>query len=359
MRVVIASRSLGLGGVRMTSMELGWALAKRGCDVAIVGPDAEPRGDREAELCEGLELYPDAKDDARETGRRIRDLNPDMVRLMTGAFPPDTRLALPLTTGGVRVVESLHLFKFGARVGPLRRLMYTARPASRYRLLVPTITMYEWTLERLPSHKRVLRLVRQGIRLPDLNPQDVQRTGSEPLRIVTVCRLVERHKDVSTLLRAIAIARHEVSIELKIVGDGRDRDALESLARDLGVSDVVTFAGWLNNPLREVASGHVFALSTKLEASPRVILEAGSLGVTSVASKVIGCWDLVEHEKTGLLCAPGDPHSMAEAFVLLANDEARRRELGAAAREHAKRLNVDAWAEGTLEVAREIGITEG
>lgn len=58
--------------------------------------------------------------------------------------------------------------------------------------------------------------------------------------------LQERHC-VSELIRAVAAVRDEVPLHLLIIGDGPQRQSLEILANDLGVSDLVTFTGYVDH----------------------------------------------------------------------------------------------------------------
>lgn len=80
--------------------------------------------------------------------------------------------------------------------------------------------------------------------------------------VVYVGRL-ERAKKVDTLISAFAAATLPGDVRLRIVGDGSEREALERLANDLGVSDRVDFAGAVTDPrqLREIYAGTVVSVS--------------------------------------------------------------------------------------------------
>ena len=93
--------------------------------------------------------------------------------------------------------------------------------------------------------------------------------------------------DHATLLRAFALLDPSLMpARLVIAGSGDEREALERLARELGISDRVRFLGLLPN--HEVATLHaaadLFVLSSRLEATPTVVLEALACGTRAVST---------------------------------------------------------------------------
>jgi glycosyltransferase involved in cell wall biosynthesis len=78
---------------------------------------------------------------------------------------------------------------------------------------------------------------------------------------------------------------------------------------------------------------------------PTTAIEAMATGTPLVASRIGGLPDIVADGKTGLLVAPGDEGGLAAALARLLDDAALRAAMGDAARERARRFDVDAIAE--------------
>lgn len=137
------------------------------------------------------------------------------------------------------------------------------------------------------------------------------RSAGEPLRIVTVCRLVP-WKGVDVLIRALAALP---DARLSVVGDGPARSDLEALGRDLGVADRVCFHGTIPPDVlrEEMRRHHVFALASTYEGLPHVVLEAMEEGLAVVATRAGGTPEVVRDGETGLLTEPGAP-PMADAI---------------------------------------------
>jgi glycosyltransferase involved in cell wall biosynthesis len=107
-----------------------------------------------------------------------------------------------------------------------------------------------------------------------------------PRYLISVTRLEESQKDLTTLLRAYAllVAQHAFDGALVIVGDGRDRTTLEALAVTLGVAAQVHFLGFVANPLPLVRQARLLVLSSRYEGLPTILIEALMLGQVLVSS---------------------------------------------------------------------------
>ena len=71
---------------------------------------------------------------------------------------------------------------------------------------------------------------------------------------------------------------------LTLVGDGPERQALESLATDAGLRDCVRFEGFRSDPLVFMRRASIFALPSRFEGMPNALLEAMAAGLPSVVS---------------------------------------------------------------------------
>jgi glycosyltransferase involved in cell wall biosynthesis len=164
------------------------------------------------------------------------------------------------------------------------------------------------------------------------------------------------HKRVDLLLEALAASRGTPAERpLWIVGDGPERAALEARARALGVD--ARFEGMRPRP--ELASYHARARaivlpSTEGEGLPNALLEAMAAGVPAVATDVPGVAELVDG--AGVLAAPGDAGSLADALRRL-SDPTERARASAAARARAAECGFDVVAGRLEHVLREAAAT--
>ena len=97
-------------------------------------------------------------------------------------------------------------------------------------------------------------------------------------------------KDVPTLLRAMKIAcAQNPRLKLLIGGDGEDRQKLEAMAKELGLSGKVCFAGWLNDVNSFYNAIDINLLTSISETFPYSLTEGTRMHRATIASRVGAC----------------------------------------------------------------------
>ena len=156
--------------------------------------------------------------------------------------------------------------------------------------------------------------------------------------VICVARFtrLKRHEDV---LAALARIDDSVQFRAVFVGDGPTRAGSVRMVSELGLADVVEFAGTLSRlQVRErLAAADVFCLASLWEGMPGSVMEAMMASLPVVGTDVNGIRDLVADGVTGLLLPPRDPHALADALERLLKDRQLRLRLGAAGRERVVR----------------------
>ncbi|MCF0183583.1 MAG: glycosyltransferase family 4 protein [Bacteroidaceae bacterium] len=147
-------------------------------------------------------------------------------------------------------------------------------------------------------------------------------------------------KHLDALIDAWAMVCREMSgWMLRIVGDGEDREALEEQIRSLGLTDSVRLGKVPAAEMRQAyLDASVFALTSRYEGLPMVLLEAQAVGlpIVSYACKC-GPRDLIEDGVNGILVEEGDVRAMADGLLRLMRDTDLRRRMGAQAYKDSER----------------------
>jgi glycosyltransferase involved in cell wall biosynthesis len=194
-------------------------------------------------------------------------------------------------------------------------------PAARVHVVLNAIELAEW----VPGEGRVEARSELGVH------------GDTPL-ILTVSRLFPE-KGTADLIRALHIAHREVpDAQLVVVGadvsaSGAFLDELECLVDDLGLGESVRFLGRRNDVPRLMAAADLYAMPSFEEPFGLVFLEAMAMELPVVALSNGGTLEVVEHDRTGLLSAPGDVEALGRHIVRLLRDRPLRAEMGARGRQ--------------------------
>jgi glycosyltransferase involved in cell wall biosynthesis len=207
-------------------------------------------------------------------------------------------------------------------VGSLARDALRARGVPDDRISVVANTV---DVERLGSEADELQARRDELRAD-------AGVAADDVAVLAVARLAPE-KGLDTLVRAVAAAGDR-RLVLLLAGSGPEREALASLAAELGVRIVLLpDVPWERIVERYVAAD-VFALLSRHEPWGVVVNEAAACGLPLVLSDRVGAaFDLLEDGRNGLLVGAGDATAAGEALCALAADPERRRAMGAASRE--------------------------
>lgn len=183
-----------------------------------------------------------------------------------------------------------------------------------------------------PEHWDKLRIVRMAIDTDRFSAPDDDRSGrrGQPLRVLTVGRLVPE-KGAPVLLDAVAALRNKgLPVMLRMVGAGPMRDHLRDRVDQLGLAGLVTLTGPVgpDDILEHYHWADVFCLPSFQEGLPVVLMEAMATELPVVTTRIAGIPELVQHGRSGWVVAPGRADLIATALTEVAGDPQRAREQG-------------------------------
>jgi glycosyltransferase involved in cell wall biosynthesis len=295
-----------------------------GCDPRVVERLASARPGARGELVPGVRDKRDLRA-IRAHLRTVRRLRPDIFHAnLRIPWSCQYGIAAALLARGVRVVAVEQLF-----TPPF------SRSQRRFKKLASL---------RLDAHvavgERLARQIEAEVGLPDGFIRTIHNTVADvhedPLPrpvdgpiVGTVARLAPE-KGLDVLVGALPDLPGVTAV---LVGAGPERERLEALAAEAGVSDRVLITGWVSNARARLEWFDVFALPSRYEGLPHAILEAMLAKRPVVASDVGSVREIVIDGVTGILVPPDDGKALSEAIArLLENSELARR-LGEAGRE--------------------------
>jgi glycosyltransferase involved in cell wall biosynthesis len=192
------------------------------------------------------------------------------------------------------------------------RLIMAACLALNHRVVAVSESMRDGLAKAFPRYSERIIFLSDGAAFKERDPRS---RLEHPLRLVTVSNLV-RLKRVDTLLYAISRLAGCVPLVLRVVGEGPERAALESLADTLGIRDQVEFVGE-SEP--DIVMDHlnwadVFLFASESEGRPNAVLEAMAAGLPTIAADIPGVRELID-DGCGHLVPVGDVEAFARSIA--------------------------------------------
>lgn len=171
-----------------------------------------------------------------------------------------------------------------------------------------------------------------------IDPGEFAPRRATPTSVQTNVLCVGRlspEKGQAILLEAIsALTAEGVAVHLTLVGDGPDRQWLQSRAAELNIGADVQLTGWVDQDrlMRLYAETDMFVLPSLAEGIPMVLMEAMAMEIPCVAPCITGIPELIENGVDGMLFSVADVSDMSAKIRTLAQAPELRRQIGARGR---------------------------
>jgi glycosyltransferase involved in cell wall biosynthesis len=193
--------------------------------------------------------------------------------------------------------------------------------------------------------------------IPNASPFDVGEPAALESRIVLAAGRLSHQKGFDRLVPAFAtVARKFPDWQLHIYGKGPDEGKLKQAVREADLDGKVILKGLVPGLEQAFQDASIYAMSSRFEGLPMVLLEAMSKGVPIVSFDCPeGPRQLVEHGSNGLLVPEGDVDALGAALLRLVEDAEERRRMGRAGLEAARRYTADAVVGQWEELFRDLG----
>ncbi|MCF7915126.1 MAG: glycosyltransferase [Spirochaetaceae bacterium] len=362
-----------IGGVPISIERLQRGLRYCAHSVVIAAPDYADRDQDEANVVRIPALLPWGKQRefrmanifSPRIGRGIRSFKPDLVHshhpfwMGKAALLQARRLKVPLVYTYHTRLE--HYSHFVPLPSPLFRNIISHSLVRRYAnrsdgVIVPTQSAEEYL--RLIGVTTDIYMQPTGIEFERFQePLNIEKLRarysiySETV-MVSVSRL-SKEKNIDFLMEGVGRLKRysEVPFKCLIIGDGPERERLQSRIETLGLTETVYLVGSVapEKMVEFYQLGDIFLFASRSETQGMVILEAMAAGMPVVAVRSSGIDDVVQNEINGYK-TPADLLKWTGQVQLLLEDEPLRLKLASQAREYSRGYSVENFAENVADI---------
>jgi len=160
--------------------------------------------------------------------------------------------------------------------------------------------------------------------------------------VIGTVALFRPRKGIEVLLHSLReLLDQGLPVRLKAVGTFETplyEASIKTLVKELGLTDKVHWTGFSSEVHREMESMHVFVLPSLFgEGLPMVVIEAMSVGIPVVASRVEGIPEVISGSEIGVVVEPNDVASLTRGLKALVVGDLPAQSMARAA--HARQMN--------------------
>lgn len=140
------------------------------------------------------------------------------------------------------------------------------------------------------------------------------------INIISIGSLEQMYKSPDVVVKSLSILRKKnVKFQFTWLGDGVFREKLIKMVKDYQLEDCVSFIGNVSKEKvnEYLITSHIFVLASKTEGLPRAMIEAMSLGLPCIGTKVGGIPELIDNE---FLVKKNCPEEIANKIIQLIED---------------------------------------
>lgn len=332
------------GGAERRIYELAIRLAKKGHEIHIYGIQwwdgnevIERNGITYHGVCQPLPLYVNGKRSIKEalvfSWGLLRHLKgKDFTIYDVSSFPYFSCLSTKLvsTIQHTPMVITWHeiwgnyWYKYLGRKGIFGKIIEIVVIKSNKKM----IAVSNMTKQKLVYHgAKDIFLISNGIDLDKINSIKSTADKSYHSDIIFVGRLIE-DKHVDVLIRAIQITSTVLpDIHGIIVGDGPEHHSLIELSEKLGMTDNITFTGFLDEEdvVRYMKSSKMMVLPSTREGFGMVVVEAFACGLPVIAVKSNDCAvsEIINNGLNGFMVVLSEENIAEKIIELMDHPESR------------------------------------
>lgn len=271
--------------------------------------------------------------------RTARRFQPDIIHAHTLFYHTSLVAAAVARRNRVPLMLTLHLGALDALPQPYRA-MSQLYERTVGRTLLSAAARIVCVSDDVRQHARALGaedaklvVVPNGVDTARFAPR--YRVPDHVPTVLCVGRLIFNKGPHYLLDAAAAVRAHGIPFRLVFAGDGPMEQTLRQQAERLNLHDAVEFRGRCDNVAALLGEADVFVRPSLTEGMSLAVLEAMAAGLPVVASDVSGTRQLIQHERDGIITAPGSVADLVRALTLLLPDAELRARLGANARARA------------------------
>jgi len=269
-----------------------------------------------------------------EIKKLIRQIKPDILHLNSSKAGIIGAIA-GKHAGVKKIIYTVHGFVFNEPMPRWKKTFYRLAEKFSSRYKDKLICVSEFDRQKGIKNKiapvRKMTTINNGIgQLKLLDGSTARKQLALPADKIIVGTIANFYptKGLSYLIKAAGQVCRNHNVIFIIIGDGEQRQALESEIKKLNLTENFYLVGRKNEVEQYLKAFDIYTCSSVKEGFPYSILGAMQAGQPIVSTNVGGIPEMIENEKSGLLVEPAEPKQLAASIIKLIENRNLADQLG-------------------------------
>lgn len=307
MRIVHVTWSLGIGGIETMLVNIANAQANLGADVTIVIINDQVNEQLKRTISPNVNCFFLGRKSGSRSLLPVLKLNRILWQKHPDVIHCHLETVITIIAKPFRKRCCLTKHSTGSQGVPSADIL-----AKYYKVFAisNSVKQYLWELCKVEAVVVENGIIPENFEKRQYHPLDSKR----PVKIVMVGRLLTAVKGQNVLIRALSKLKDNVTID--IIGDGPDKEQLQSLVNELSLSDKVCFLGAKTQQelYRQLKDYDIYVMASNVEGFGLTVAEAMAAKLPVIVTDIEGPKEIVRNGKYGHLFKVGDSDDCARAI---------------------------------------------
>lgn len=271
----------------------------------------------------------------RELVSLIRNRNIDVIH--THGYKSDIMGLIAARVAGIKVISTPHGF---GEPTDFKLKAFIALGKFSLKFFDRVVPLSEQLVDEVREAgiaDKKIDFIRNAVDLKEVEQYRVNKKengdATRKIRVGYIGQMIPRKKIDHILNIFNQMWLENKNIELHLLGDGKSRMEMETLAKTLPSAESILFLGFRNDRLELLSQFDLFVMTSSDEGIPRCLMEAIAMEIPVAAYDISGIDQLVKHKKTGLLANYGDQETLKKYWQKLLTEKNMASELAQNGRE--------------------------
>ena len=303
-----------------------------------------------------LSLKSASKGDVKELEELIHNFQPDIIH--SHLFESEIMLS-QIKYNKAKYIVHFHdnMYQFKKWSGKLtkkhltdwyeRKVVVKSYKSKQVKFIGISNNTMAYMHKNLPSHSKT-HLLLNGVKLERF--REVECKKRENLTMVMIASLVDKKNQELAIKVVKELHKRGYLFKLHLLGDGKNKNALSTLVKELALDNYVFLKGNVDNPEDYLHNSEIYLHTAKYEPFGLVLIEAMAAGIPIICTDGKGNRDIIMNNENGIINFSFDIKVICDEIIKVHLDNTLKSKLVSNAKEYCEQYDISFYVQKLMEI---------